>query len=187
MNTRQGLNLRGVTLLLTGFAVVPVFALASCGSSSATGPAVSSPSRSSSASSTSAPPPPRISSPPPVPTAEFTSLHQGSTVSFRQEVTGRIANIPKGMKPWLMIEPVSAPAYWPQSPLLLLGGRFDTPATFGQNPETDSGDKFILIIVEATPDVSQQFTYFINHLQGYGLQTLPAGATPLALITVIRS
>jgi hypothetical protein len=92
------------------------------------------------------------------------------------------------MDAWLVIEPVPAPAYWPQpGPLLLLGGKFDTPATFGQNPATNSGDRFILIIVEATPDVSQQFTYFVNHLQGYGLQRLPAGSTALAQITVIRS
>lgn len=183
MNKRPTPNRWGAGLLLAGLVV----ALASCGSSSAKGSAVSSPSPPSPSSSTSPPPPAPRSSPPPAPTAEFTSPHQGSTVAFTQEVTGRIANIPKGMEPWLVIQPVLAPAYWPQSPLHPIGGTFDTPATFGQNPGVDSGERFIVLIVEVTPDISQQFTYFVNHLQGYGLQTLPADATPLARITVIRS
>jgi hypothetical protein len=89
---------------------------------------------------------------------------------------------------WLLVYPVSAPAYWPQpGPLRPVNSQFYASATIGQSATTNKGEKFILIIVEAPPAVSQRFQYFDSHPEGTGLPKLPDGTTPLTQIAVIRS
>jgi hypothetical protein len=121
---------------------------------------------------------------------EFTNLHRGSKVSFTQQVSGRVANIPNGMDIWLVVLPVFAPGYWPQPGPVVLDphGQFHAFAYFG-NPAIDKGDykgeKFILMIVEASPVASQQFRHF--KIDPQGLPGLPAGITVLTEIMVIGS
>ncbi len=125
----------------------------------------------------------------PAGTAEFTNLHQGSTVSFIQHVAGRVADLPNGMDTWLVVQTILVPGYWPQPGPLLLDphGQFHTLAYFGSSEATYKGEKFVLMIVETPPDASQRFRYFISHPQGIGLQKLPDGTRRLAQIIVIRS
>jgi hypothetical protein len=122
-------------------------------------------------------------------TARFTGLHNGSKVSFIQNVTGHVAGIPPGMDSWLVVQPVAAPAYWPQRGPLHLDeyGHFDAVAIFGHSPTQDRGEHFILMIVVVPPDVSQRFEYFTSHPLGIGLPALPGGTRILTQITVERS
>ena len=64
--------------------------------------------------------------------AQFTNLHQGSTVSVTQQVAGRVEHIPNGMEIWLVIYQVAGPSYWPQPGPLLVDphGQFHALAYF---------------------------------------------------------
>jgi len=121
-------------------------------------------------------------------TAQFTNLHNGSRVSFTQQVTGLVSGIPAGMDIWLVVQPLLAPQYWPQSgPLLIVGGQFHTVAYFGPSSAFSRGEEFNLIIVSAPQDASQRFREFLQEPQAAGLSALPDGAQPLTQILVKRS
>jgi hypothetical protein len=122
-------------------------------------------------------------------TARFTGLHDGSKVSFIQNVTGHVADIPPGMDSWLVLQPVAALTYWPQRGPLHLDehGHFDAVAIFGHSPTQDRGEHFILMIVVVPPDVSRRFEDFTSRPSGAGLSALPGGTQILTHITVERS
>lgn len=141
-----------------------------------------------SSSTTSTPPPPPSPSPSPSATAAFTAPHDGSTVLFTQDVTGRITNSQNGMAFWLVVQPLLAPQYWPQHGPLSLdpSGRFQATAYIGQSSSQSKGEKVNLLIVEAPRDASQRFSEFSAKQQGSGMERLPDGTTTLAKITVVR-
>lgn len=123
-------------------------------------------------------------------TAQFTGLHDGSKVSFIQKVTGQVTGIPPSTDIWLVVRPVTAAAYRPQpGPLHVdVQGLFDAVAVFGQSSTQNRGERFILMLVSATPSASQYFELFgSSHSQGASLPTLPDGTQILAEITVERS
>lgn len=121
-------------------------------------------------------------------TAGFTGLHNGSRVSFTQQVAGLVSGIPTGMDIWLVVQPIFAPQYWPQSgPLLIVGGQFHAVVYFGLSASQGSGQEFNLIIVSAPQDASQRFRDFLQKPQAAGMSGLPGGAQPLTLIFVKRS
>ena len=132
---------------------------------------------------TSLPPPPSAKM-----TAGFTGLHNGSRVSYPQQVTGLVSNVPTGMDIWLVVQPLFAPQYWPQSgPLLIVGGQFHGVAYFGQTAAQGSGQEFNLLIVSAPQDASQLFQGFVQKQQVAGMVRLPRDVQPLTLILVKRS
>jgi len=123
-------------------------------------------------------------------TAQFTVLHQGSRVSFNQPVAGLVAGIPSGVDAWLVVWPSGAHAYWPQgAPLFLdVNGGFTSAAQFGLSPSQDSGEEFMLMVVEASGDASDAFSNFINTQSQppKGMPTLPSCTKVLAQVTVRR-
>jgi hypothetical protein len=152
---------------------------ASCGSSSGS----QTPSATPTSSSPSASPTSR-------PTASFAGIHQGSRVSYKQEVTGTLTGIPLGMDAWLVIRPNEVNAYWPQPGPLQTdkNHHFDTVATFGQSADTNQGETFTLMIVETNAAASQQFRSFLSNPQqmGLGMSGLPYNNL-LTQVTVTRS
>jgi copper(I)-binding protein len=176
--------------LFSAVAVLAACALtASCSShssstSSTTSTATVTPSVTPSPSvTTSLPPPPSAKM-----TAGFTGLHNGSRVSYPQQVTGLVSNVPAGMDIWLVVQPLFAPQYWPQSgPLLIVGGQFHGVAYFGQTAAQGSGQEFNLLIVSAPQDASQLFQGFVQKQQVAGMVRLPRDVQPLTLILVKRS
>jgi len=124
------------------------------------------------------------------PTAQFTGLHDGSKVSFIQKVSGQVVDIPPLMDIWLVVRPVGAATYQPQPGPLHpdVDGLFDGVAVFGHSPTQNRGERFILMIVEATPSASQYLELFAgSHPQGASLPALPDGTQILTQITVQRS
>jgi len=89
---------------------------------------------------------------------------------------------------WLVVQPIPAPQYWPQSgPLLFVGGKFHAVVYFGANAEQGIGQEFNLIIVSAPQNASQRFQEFLQKPEAAGMPGLPVGAQPLTLILVKRS
>ena len=95
------------------------------------------------------------------PTAQFTSLHDGSRVSYNQQVTGTVSGIPAGTYTWLVVEPSLTPGYyWPQTGPLNpeVNGQFRALTYIGQSATQNSGEEFTLMIVQASRTPASGFT-----------------------------
>ena len=167
-----------VRLFSVAVAVLACALTASCGPSAKTG-----------SNSNTTTPTPTVTTSPPTMTARFTGLHDGSPVTFTQQVAGIVSGIPSGMDTWLVVQPSLAPQYWPQSGPLqtAVGGQFNAVAHIGESATQDRGEEFNLMIVSAPQDASQRFQEFLGKPQAMGMQGLPGGAQPLAQIHVKRS
>jgi hypothetical protein len=165
-------------------------ALSACAlTASCTGPSpppTSSPPTSSVITDSSAIGSPVISSPPTT-TARFTGLHKGSLVSYPQLVAGVVSGIPAGRDTWLVVQPILAPRFWPQSgPLLIVGGQFNAVVYFGTSAVQGKGQEFNLLIVSAPENASQRFQEFTQKPEATGLARLPDGAQALSEVLVKR-
>lgn len=181
-------------LAVAAAALAALLLVGSCAASSEggpAGPAVSSPHPISTTPATTPTDPPATTSTHPPATFEITRPRQGSLVSWSELVTGLVRGLPAGMSAWLVIQPGQPTGYWPQPgplyPDATGKGRFVSQATFGLSPNTDHGEQFILMIVQATPDADQRFKQFVAGPQSTGMPGLPDGTQVLTQISVTRS
>ena len=120
------------------------------------------------------------------PSGRFTGLRDGSKVGHQELVSGIVTGLPSDTQPWILVRPVSAPAYWPQHELLLdPNGGFRSVAYFGQSARKNSGEEFIVLLALAAPPVSAQFRDFLKAPHG-DMQDLPQDVRILDQVNVIR-
>lgn len=123
---------------------------------------------------------------PPAPRGQFTGLREGSKVDHQELVSGVVTGLPPGSQAWILVRPVLAPAYWPQSELALdQNGSFRSVVYFGQSARKNAGEEFILLLALATAPVSARFRTFLKAAHS-GMQELPENLQILHQLTVIR-
>lgn len=109
-----------------------------------------------------------------------------STVNREEVVTGVIRGLRSDTRAWLIVWPATERAYWPQRELG--SGRrvkFSSKAYFGQIGTTNSGERFILMLVQADRMACAQFRAF-KTAQHSGMRDLPRGVKELDQVTVTR-
>jgi hypothetical protein len=126
--------------------------------------------------------------PSPSAAGQLTGLRDGSKVAFNQPVNGVVTGLPRRDDAWVVIEPVSAPAFWPQpGPLALLPtGAFRASVYFGASAAQDARDQFIVLLVAAPPAASSRFQAFVASNPSQGIPRLPPGLLTLSQVTVTR-
>jgi hypothetical protein len=136
--------------------------------------------------------PPATTSPSLSPTVkvEFAGLTDGTAVGYPVAVRGTVTGLPGGRQLWAVVRPHEDPKFHPQGPALVIGsGQWSATCYIGQSKDTDIGKGFSLIMVLADENADVKLGDYLTSAQGLrypGLVTLPAGATPLAQIEVVR-
>jgi hypothetical protein len=123
------------------------------------------------------------------PAGRLTGPQRGRTVTWLQAVSGVVTGLSAGDQAWIVVDPSLAPSYWPQPGPLRLSpaGDFRITAYFGASARQDSGERFRLRLVLATPAASARLRAFqIQPAHQRGLLKMPAGVRTLAAVTVIR-
>jgi len=118
----------------------------------------------------------------------LTGLRDGSTVAFNQLVSGVVTGLAPNTEAWIVVEPVSAPAFWPQPGPLALGptGAFRTSVYFGASAAQNIGDQFIVLLVVADHAANSLFQSFVISNPSMGMSRLPSRLPTLAQVTVTR-
>lgn len=126
--------------------------------------------------------------PSPSAAGQLAGLRDSSKVAFNQPVNGVVTGLPRGDDAWIIVQPVSAPAFWPQpGPLALLPtGAFRASVYFGASATQDTGDEFIVLLVAAPPAASSRFEEFVASNPNQGMPRLPPGLLALSQLTVTR-
>jgi hypothetical protein len=103
----------------------------------------------------------------------------------REEVAeGVVSHLRPGTRVWLIVWPATERACWLQRELDRKG-KFQSKAYFGRMGAKDSGEQFILMLVQADRSACAQFHAF-KTAQHSGLRGLPRGVEELAHVTVTR-
>jgi hypothetical protein len=171
------------TVAVVALAVAVVALVRTFGSSTTTASAAPS-----SVITTSPPPADTTTPPAPSTTGRLTGVRDGSKVAFHQPVNGVVTGLPPGTDVWIVVEPISAPAFWPQlGPLALLPtGAFRASVYFGASATQNVGEQFITLLVVAPPAASSRFQAFAASNPSQGLTRLPPGLLILARVAVTR-
>jgi hypothetical protein len=131
------------------------------------------------------------STPAPTPFAEITSPSDGARVYHETRVSGDFRNLSQDQDIWVMVQPHLSPQFHPQeNAVKTADGQWFADAYFGEQPSSNVGERFELIIVAATQETSQAFLDYLAEAKETGsfpgLAFLPEGATILDQITVER-
>lgn len=129
--------------------------------------------------------------PVPTPFAEITSPSSGALVGFETRVSGDFRNLSQGQDIWVIVQPHLSPQFHPQGRAVKTAeGQWSGVAYFGEQPASNVGEEFELIIVAATQNMSQAFVDYLAEAEKTGsfpgLAFLPEEATILDQITVQR-
>jgi len=107
-----------------------------------------------------------------------------SKVAYQQSVGGVVTGVPAGVELWLLVRPLKEGRFWPQERLLLdMSGRFRALARFGRGATSDVDEEFLLLLVVAPMQASEEFR---TRPRERGLDELPEGVKTLDQRTVIR-
>lgn len=130
---------------------------------------------------------------PVVASVTITSPIDGASVAHTELVTGTHSNAPPDHQLWLIVQPHLAPRYHPQlAPLVQRqDGVWSGFAYFGEDPSTNAGEQFQLIVVLATRAASEEFQRYLDQSETVesfeGLPFLPEeGMEMVDQITVTR-
>jgi hypothetical protein len=123
------------------------------------------------------------------PAGRLTGPQHGRAVAWQQAVSGVVTGLSAGDRAWIVVDPSLASSYWPQPGPLRLSpaGDFRDTAYFGKSASQDSGERFSVRLVLATPAASARLRAFqIQPAHRRGMLELPAGVRTLAQVTVVR-
>ncbi len=126
---------------------------------------------------------------PELPRAAILSPSPGAAVASGVVVSGNAGAIPAGSRLWLVVHPMNGVGWWPQGePVVPVppSGTWQQKAFLGG----PVGQRFQIALVLASADASLAFEQYLERAAttgDYPARPLPAGATPLASVDVVKA